>query len=341
MDATIFSKGLDRVDELETPAPKDCAGLAVLLAEAARLIPEEAEKRLEQARGFARQAAGTARGRLAFMAWAAIARASRAKEDIAEARKAWAATPYRFDPATGALQPLKNEVEMLSMHLATVHGLCDLAQAAGNATAQRHAVALLDYVFSDAYFDGRFLSHDRVSGARSKSVCSGCNLMALYLVDRLYGDAFVIDPVPVLPERDWPEEGPVRKEWDHTLVLQPGRDGQEGSAEFTLKSLAPQGRILLRHATRDVRIKIEYELLSPERLAPKGGVWLRFQPRGKDATFPRNTYTHELEFDAEGVAPLSRNPPYLWFHPLTFAVTFKRSPDGVLSAEIRMKEGEK
>ena len=51
-------------------------------------------------------------------------------------------------------------------------------------------------MFSDAYFDGRFIMHDRANG-RSADFCSGCNFWALHLADRYYGDTLSFDGIGV------------------------------------------------------------------------------------------------------------------------------------------------
>ena len=333
IDKTVFSMGLDRLDDFKGAGklrPRENAGLAALLAEVSRLQPDRREERLSQARAYA-EAAGD--DPLAFFAWAAVARASGEEEDIRRAREAEGGTPYRFDAQSGALSPPSQGDEVLSRHLAMVHALADLAQASGDPAPRNRAVTLLDYVFSDAYFDGRFLIHDRMFGGPSEDVCSGCNWMALYLVDRLYGDSFGIDPVPALPKRDWPEKR-RRKGFDHELVLGAGTDDQPGTAEFTISPLEPWGRLLFEHATRDVSITLEYEVLSLEQLAPRGGMELRYRARGKDARF-ENKYTLQFPFDAEGVADLQH---YYAFEPLTFNVVFSKREDGKLHGVFRLRE---
>jgi hypothetical protein len=328
IDRTVFRMGLDRLEEFSGRRklrPRENAGLAALLAEVSRLQPERREERLAQARAYA-EAAGD--NRLAFLGWAAVAKASGEKEDLERAREAEAATPYRFDPQSGALEPPSSDDEILSLHLATVHALADLAQASGEPAPRNRAVALLDYVFSDAYFDGRFLIHDRMFGGPSEAVCSGCNWMALYLVDRLYGDSFGIDPVPALPKRDWPKKKRRRRRLDHTLVL------AEDRGKYTIDPLPQKGRLLFRHATRDVSITFEYEVLSLERLEPRGGVELRWQARGKDARFG-NKYTMELPFDADGVADMKH---YYSFEPLLFSATLSKREDGGLKGVFRLRQ---
>jgi hypothetical protein len=333
IDKTLFSLGLDRLEEYGGEGklrPRESAGLAALLAEVSRLQPDRREERLAQAREYA-EAAG--KDPLAFFAWAAVAKASGEEGDTARAREAEGATPYRFDAESGALQPPAEKDEILSIHLAMVHALADLSQASGDPAPRDRAVTLLDYVFSDAYFDGRFLMHDRMFGGRSGDVCSGCNWMALYVVDRLYGDSFVIDPVPALPKRDWPKERRQRG-YDHKLVLGAGVEGQPGEAKFTFSPLKPKGRLLFRHATRDVFITCEYRMLPLEELEPRGGMELRWQARGKEAKYG-GKHTMRLPFDADGAADMEH---YYSFEPLTFTAVFTRGADGKLSAVFRLRE---
>ena len=334
IDKTVFSMGLDRLEDFGGKGqlrPRENAGLAALLAEVSRLQPDRREERLAQARGYA-DAAGD--DPLAFFAWAAVAKASGEEEDLQRAREAEGGTPYRFDAQSGALATPTQGDEVLSRHLAMVHALADLAQASGDPAPRNRAVTLLDYVFSDAYFDGRFLIHDRMFGGPSEDVCSGCNWMALYLVDRLYGDSFGIDPVPALPKRDWPEKRRLRG-FDHEIVLGAGTDGRPGTAEATFAPLAPRGRLLFKHATRDVSITLEYEMLSLEQLEPRGGMELRWRARGQDARFG-NKYTMQVPFDTERVAALQH---YCAFEPLTFNVVFSKREDGRLRAVVRLREG--
>jgi hypothetical protein len=333
IDKTVFRMGLDRLDDFTGAGklrPRENAGLAALLAEVSRLQPDRRDERLAQARAYAEAAGGDP---LAFFGWAAVARASGEEKDIRRAREAEGATPYRFDAQSGALAPPSQGDEVLSRHLAMVHALADLAQASGDPAPRNRAVTLLDYVFSDAYFDGRFLIHDRMFGGPSEDICSGCNWMALYLVDRLYGDSFGIDPVPALPKRDWPEQR-RRRGIDHEIVLGAGPDGRPGTAEATFSALPPRGRLRFRHAIRDVSITFEYEVLPLEQLEPRGGVEMRWHARGKDARFG-NKYTSQVPFDTARVAALQC---YYGFEPLTFSVTFSKRDDDRLQALIRLRE---
>jgi len=343
-DAFLFEKGLGHIDQLRaggTLRPRDQAGLAVLLSEVSRLEPGKREERLKQARACADEVQDDPV--LAFLAWAAVARASGSKEDLDRGRESESRMPYRFDPGTGTLLEPAAKDEILSVHLAAIHGWADLAQATGDPGPREKAISVLAYVFSDAYFDGRFLVHDRLQGERPKEVCSGCNWMALYLVDRLYGDSFVIDPVPALPERDWPveeepripgDQPPVQGDYDRELVLEPGADGEPGHAEFVLAGIKPRGRLLFTYAGGDIHEVFEYEVLAPDAKRPLGCVELKLQAFGKEAKHTENWYTMWLPFDAAGRATLIS---YYGFDPLTFLAEFKRAEDGTLSATIRLR----
>jgi hypothetical protein len=328
IDAWLFSTGLDRIGETRKPGslrPRENAGLAALLAEVSRIEPDRREERLELARGFAGGTAGDPV--LAFFARASVARASGETADVERAREAEHATCYRFD-ANGTLSPIPNGDEILSLHLAMIHGFADLAQATGDPATRQKAVVLLDYVFSDAYFDGRFLVHDRLSGEPSKDVCSGCDFMALYLVDRLWGDSFVIDPVPALPDRDWPEESRKRT-IDETLVL----EGTE--AEFTLESLDHHGLLLFTRENHDIRITCEYRVRPLEEIEPRGGVEMIVVVRGAEARF-KSKRTFLIPFDETGAADIRH---VHGFRPLAYHVRFeKRGED--LAATVRLLEGQ-
>ena len=197
---TLFGLTLDRFVEqgLEMSLQaRESAGLAVLLAGVHRARPEDPPRRLQQARQCAEQIPDDGRIGYQAMAWASIARSSSDPDDIARARGyVQRATPL-YRRADGALELPANEnyPDVLSMHLALLHAMADLAQVDPSSGAWRSAIDLLDYVFSDAYFDGEHIMHDHVAG-RASSFCSGCNFFALYLADRLYGDALVLERVP-------------------------------------------------------------------------------------------------------------------------------------------------
>ncbi len=60
----------------------------------------------------------------------------------------------------------------------------------------RTGMDLLEYVYSDTYFNGRFLAHDiGDDGKQAPVFCTGCNYHALYLADRMYGDTLKLKPV--------------------------------------------------------------------------------------------------------------------------------------------------
>ena len=139
-------------------------------------------------------------GPLNAVAWTAIAKATRDSNDINRARQAIeAALPEFVVDGSPQVRPLYSDI--LSLHLALIHALADFNQIESDAEYHRKALLLLDYVYSDAYFDGRYIMHDRVRG-RSKIFCSGCNFMAPYLADRLYGDTLVINSVAEPTIRD-------------------------------------------------------------------------------------------------------------------------------------------
>jgi hypothetical protein len=81
-----------------------------------------------------------------------------------------------------------------------------MASLEGRVEDRQRAVDLLDYVFTSALFDGKFLAHDRAEGHTSGEHCSGCNFHALFLVDRLYGDSWRVAKIPDV--RDLPVREP-------------------------------------------------------------------------------------------------------------------------------------
>ncbi|MCZ6596881.1 MAG: hypothetical protein O7B99_04510 [Planctomycetota bacterium] len=212
LDEWMFALGLDRLEGAaarKSLSGREASALTVLMAEVSRLQPERRDERLASARSFALRIPADSIPTYASLAWAAIARASGDPEDVERADAAVAAAPYRFDPLTGDMAPIPaEEPDVLSRHLLVVHALADLAQATGDASYHRRAGAILDYCFSDAYLKDGCLVHDQGGGKQMGLICTGCNFMALYLVDRLYGDSWVIAPLPPLPKRDeaWLEE---------------------------------------------------------------------------------------------------------------------------------------
>jgi hypothetical protein len=180
--------------------------MAALLAELATAEPEGRAERLALAREFAAQVSehkdDFEEPALSAFAWAHVAKASRAPEDVAHARAALERGLPPFDAAAGCFEAREGKGYMLSLELTLTDALADLAQATGDATWVRKARALLDQTFDAAYLAGH-LAHDwdgRSFGVSSRW-CSGCNFHALFLVDRIYGDSWVIGDLPDLPEQ--------------------------------------------------------------------------------------------------------------------------------------------
>jgi hypothetical protein len=170
------------------------AGMALVLTELYRLDPNHPRKTIEQARLFSARISHPYYQTLAAMSWAAIARASGDPGDLKRAKAVCAVINPDVQTARGTARdfPYAN---YLSLHLALIHAYIDLDEIEPDGEWRGRATQLLEYVFSDLYFDGRFLVHHN-HGERSDSFCSGCNFLALYLADRLYGTSLEIDPVP-------------------------------------------------------------------------------------------------------------------------------------------------
>ncbi len=201
IDAWLFRKGVDEFVKRgwnKTLRPRENAGLAALLAEYHRLDPEEQGERIDEARHFAGRIEAERNAVFHSLAWAAIARASGDAEDLERARRFAESAAPLFDVRTGGIELPREEgyLDILSQHLTMIHALADLATIDPSGGWRRSALDLLDYVFSDAYFDGSHIMHDRVSGERSTHFCSGCNFMAIYLADRLHGDTLLFKPLP-------------------------------------------------------------------------------------------------------------------------------------------------
>ncbi len=197
----VADRALAELDA-ESLDPKPRAGLAVVLAEIARIDPDGREERLARARELA---AGIEWIELRAFALAAVARVTTVQSDIDAAREAVEAATPEFRVDGGRLVFDLDGEYVLSLYLALTNALADMAQLTGNPYDRARAQALIEFVFSDRLFDGRFLLHDgSTDGRRSREFCSGCNLNALYLVDRLWGDTWKIDPLPPLPKRPDP-----------------------------------------------------------------------------------------------------------------------------------------
>lgn len=151
---------------------------------------------LEKARFYADKVRKSGYWGYAAFAYCSIAKASGDPNDLIIAKKIVIATlPQFFDMETSELQ-IKPNADCLSWHEAMISSLFDLAQLDPQGHWKEYAVKLLNYIFSDAYFDGKFIVHHINSdGTKSNKVCPGCNYAALILADRLYGDTFIIDPI--------------------------------------------------------------------------------------------------------------------------------------------------
>ena len=111
---------------------------------------------------------------------------------------------------------------------------------------------------------------------------------------------------------------------------------EEAEAEFELVDLDDRGKLLLEHATHDIQVTVEYQVLPMEEIEPRGGVKIRFTRRGKDAR-SMGPWTHWIPFDEGGVADMDG---FYGFWPLTFRAVFTRAGSGELSARIMLREGE-
>lgn len=217
-----FDRALEEMDLSSLPETR-LTGTAVLLAEVARTERNERDRWLNKAREATAKISGV---KFRAFALAAIAKASGDTGDLRRAREGVETACPDFHLEDGRLTFEAEEAYVLSRYLALVSALADLAQLTGNPLDRTRAEALLDFVFSESLFNGRVLVHDGAkNGFRSDDFCSGCNLNALYLVDRLYGDTFKIDPLPELPER--PDPWLMREREVHELF--PLRSGQLGS----------------------------------------------------------------------------------------------------------------
>jgi hypothetical protein len=201
LDRRAFSSLIGPMIQEAEASPPDpledtSALLAVLLAELHRVEPVRDPTRLEKARLFARRVEARQFPTRQVMAYAAVARASRVPSDVAEATTKAKTVLPTFARRDGDMMVRASYPDYLSHHLALIHALSDLTQLQPKGPWRKHALEILDYVFSTAYFDGRFLVHDRLKGGRSDDFCSGCNFWALYLADRLYGDTLLLETIP-------------------------------------------------------------------------------------------------------------------------------------------------
>jgi len=333
VDRILIAQVMKRMDQVGREGHLgylESTGLAMLLAAAAQLQPHRREEHLEKARKFAEGASGGGFLPLACLARAAIARVSRDEGDIDSARRAIQSTSYRFDERTGALLPPKPEDEILSLHLAMVHALADMAQVTGDPVYHARAMSLLNYVFSDAYFNGKFLAHDLVRG-KSDAVCSGCNFMALYLVDRLFGDSFVIDPVPPLPEREFPGEGNGPPgQWDLRITLKKGTPAEPGMAGGKVGPLGRSGSAAFVHETGDAWTTVAFEVQPSHGIYPHGAISIEIQFHTSGES--KNTLIAGFGSDGHArFAPLGKEP-------LVIYLDFERTEDGSLWGHYRCME---
>jgi hypothetical protein len=270
-DYRRFRLVLDRaVDKAGTGGIGDVegTGLAATLAETARLGPDDPERPryLEAARSFA----GRIRdGSLRAMALGFIARATREDGDIAALRGAVEAAAPAFAP-DGSLAFAAEDPHILSYHLALTGAAADLAILTGDPRPRLLALAMLDSIFSDALFDGRHILHDRYGGERSSKFCSGCNLHALYLVDRLYGDTWAIGPLPP-PSLD---AAPPARGARSARGSQPEK-GSKSRQKFEA-SVVEGMPAAFRSADGSCRFSFTYRLLPAEDGGPDGRIRIEF-----------------------------------------------------------------
>lgn len=149
---------------------------------------------LEKARIYANSVLEPGPAYAAF-AYCGIAKAGGDPDDLEMAKAVVTNSLPYFFTNTGTLKISPN-LDCLSWHGAMINALADMAQMDPEGPWRGYAIRLLDYIFSDAYFNGKFLVHHiNPDGSQSADFCAGCNYMAIILADRLYGDSFIIDPV--------------------------------------------------------------------------------------------------------------------------------------------------
>jgi len=171
------------------------AGTAFFLAQMYRVDRTNRAGRIAGARFFADRVNQQGRPEFAAFAWAAIAKATREPNDIARAKEIIGLVWPKFGTGeTGKIFEGPYH-EVLSLHLAVIHACADMAQIEPAGPWREQAVELLNYIFSDAYFNGSFLVHHRENDRLAKTFCAGCNFAALYLADRIYGDTLWLDKV--------------------------------------------------------------------------------------------------------------------------------------------------
>jgi hypothetical protein len=174
-------------------------GTAYVLAEIYRFDPRRKPVWIDRARDLAaRVDHGRSLRCFAAFAWAAIARATGEPADLDRAKAIALSVAPRFARAQGVLRFDGPYSDVLSCHLTLADAMADLATLEPDGPWRGMAMEIVEYVFSDAYFNGRFLAHDRDDAGQAPTFCTGCNYHALYLADRMYGDTLKLDPVPPL-----------------------------------------------------------------------------------------------------------------------------------------------
>ena len=174
-------------------------GVAYLLAESYRYDPRGKAGWIEQARTVADQIGERPSDRcFRAFAWSTIARSTGEAVDRELAEQMALSLVPQFTRTKAGLEFAGPYSDCLSVHLALGEAMADLAILDPGGPWYRRGVELLEYIYSDAYFNGRFLAHDRVEGRQAATFCTGCNYHALYLADRICGDTLKLDPVPPL-----------------------------------------------------------------------------------------------------------------------------------------------
>ncbi|MHC4442616.1 MAG: hypothetical protein ACYTF1_08245 [Planctomycetota bacterium] len=191
----VVDKMLGQVEHLDFSVTQNAA-TAYLLAEMYRQDSSREEIWIKKARLCANRI-GSKRWQLCFsaFAWAAIAKSTRGPDDISRAKEIIAPILPKFRDTVHGQRFEQSYSDCLSCHLFLTHSLADMAQIEPTSIWRYKALEILDYVFSDIYFDGRFLAHHIENNKPSEAHCTGCNFHALYLADRLFGDTLVLDPV--------------------------------------------------------------------------------------------------------------------------------------------------
>lgn len=198
-----FDRALETMDFARLPDTQR-TGFCLLLCEVARSEPDRATDLLARARDLA---STIEHPKFRAFARSRLAMASGSDEDLELARQVAREALPPLELRDGQLEVQLEEKYVLSRYLALTGALCDLALLDPGGGHRERALLLLDVIFSEAFLRDGVLVHDASrDGYRSESHCSGCNLQAIHLVDRLHGDTFQIAPLPSLPDRDssWP-----------------------------------------------------------------------------------------------------------------------------------------